>query len=53
LLASAAVPAVFNGTLPDIRVKELGPVVMRGIPDAVPLFEVSRPATRYLGAVPD
>jgi adenylate cyclase len=53
LLASAAVPAVFNGTLPDIRVKELGPVVMRGIPDAVPLFEVSRPATRYLGAVAD
>jgi adenylate cyclase len=46
LLVSGAVRTAFDGTVPDIRVKELGPVVMRGIPDPVPLFEVARTMAR-------
>jgi adenylate cyclase len=43
LLISASMEAAVNNVLPGIGLKELGPVVMRGIPDPVRLFEVTRP----------
>jgi adenylate cyclase len=42
LLISSALHAALDTGYPDICVKELGPVVMRGIPAPVPLFKLSR-----------
>jgi adenylate cyclase len=42
LLLSATVPAAFAEPAPDVRLDELGPVVMRGIPEPVRLYRASR-----------
>lgn len=42
LLASAALCAAMGDTLTGLCISELGPVVMRGIPHAVPLFRITR-----------
>jgi len=42
LLVSTDVRAAVDGALTGLQLEELGPVVMRGIPDAVRLFRASR-----------
>jgi adenylate cyclase len=41
LLVSADVRTALAGTLPGVCLDELGPVVMRGIPDPIPLFRAA------------
>lgn len=43
LLVSAPLRDQVGGRAPDLVFDELGPVVMRGIPDPVPLFRVTGP----------
>jgi adenylate cyclase len=42
LLISGAVVEAARGDMRDLRCEELGPVVMRGIPDRIALYRVSR-----------
>jgi adenylate cyclase len=42
VLLSEPVRELVDGRVPDLRLDELGPVVMKGIPDAVPLYRASR-----------
>jgi adenylate cyclase len=43
VLLSEPVRALVDGRVRDLRLDELGPVVMKGIPDAVPLYRATRP----------
>jgi adenylate cyclase len=42
VLLSEPVREIVDGRVADLRLDELGPVVMRGIPDAVPLYRATR-----------
>ena len=43
VLLSEPVRELVDGRVQDLRLDELGPVVMRGIPDAVPLYRATLP----------
>ena len=43
VLLSEPVRSLVDGRVTDLRLDELGPVVMKGIPDAVPLYRATRP----------
>jgi adenylate cyclase len=42
LLVSDAVRGLVDGRVPGLRLEELGPVVMKGIPSPTPLFRATR-----------
>jgi adenylate cyclase len=42
VLLSEPVRELVDGRVADLRLDELGPVVMKGIPDAVPLYRATR-----------
>jgi class 3 adenylate cyclase len=48
VLLSEPFRALVDGRVRDLQLDELGPVVMKGIPDAVPLYRATRPLVASL-----